>query len=82
MSYGGVSAGIRAAQMIRQVVTTLKMTPPAEAASIPFVQEFIKEGEPAPNQVMTWSAEAMLDELVRVAAALRPPRTPEAKPLP
>ncbi|MFJ9888989.1 NADPH-dependent FMN reductase [Streptomyces sp. NPDC091287] len=82
VSYGGVSAGTRAAQMIKQVVTTLKMTPLAEAVSIPFVQEFIIEGELAPNQVMTSAAGAMLDELVRVAAALRPLRTPEAEPLP
>ncbi|PVC83703.1 NADPH-dependent FMN reductase [Streptomyces sp. CS090A] len=82
VSYGGVSAGTRAAQMIKQVVTTLKMTPLAEAVSIPFVQEFIKEGELAPNEVMTSAAGAMLDELVRVAAALRPLRTAEAEPLP
>ncbi|MEV7845237.1 NADPH-dependent FMN reductase [Streptomyces cyaneofuscatus] len=82
VSYGGVSAGTRAAQMIKQVVTTLKMTPLAEAVSIPFVQEFIREGELAPNEVMTSAAGAMLDELVRVAAALRPLRTAEAEPLP
>ncbi|MEU6106472.1 NADPH-dependent FMN reductase, partial [Streptomyces flaveolus] len=39
VSYGGVSAGTRAAQMIEQVVTTLKMTPVFEAVSIPFVQQ-------------------------------------------
>src|SRR6185437_2310461 len=42
VSYGGVSAGTRAAQMIKQVVTTLKMTPLTEAVSIPFIAQFIK----------------------------------------
>src|SRR5579884_3827491 len=36
VSYGGVSAGTRAVQMIKQVVTTLKMIPVSEAVSIPF----------------------------------------------
>lgn len=75
VSYGGVSAGTRAAQMIKQVVTTLKMTPLYEAVSIPFVHEFVDDGRFTPNQIMTSSAEAMLDELIRVANALRPLRT-------
>ncbi|MFF1273077.1 NADPH-dependent FMN reductase [Streptomyces marokkonensis] len=79
VSYGGVSAGTRAAQMIKQVVTTLKMTPVFEAVSVPFVQEFVKDGELAPNQVMTSSAKAMLDELTRVADALRPLRSADSR---
>lgn len=67
VSYGGVSAGTRAAQMIKQVVTTLKMTPIFEAVSIPFVQQFIVDGKVAPNDVMEASAKMMLDELVRVS---------------
>ncbi|MEV1011388.1 NAD(P)H-dependent oxidoreductase [Streptomyces sp. NPDC049881] len=74
VSYGGVSAGTRAAQMIKQVVTTLKMTPLAEAVSIPFAHGFVEDGRLAPNEVMTSSAKAMFDELTRVAAALRPLR--------
>jgi NAD(P)H-dependent FMN reductase len=77
VSYGGVAAGTRAAQMIKQVVTTLKMVPLFEAVSIPFVTQFIDdEGQIVPNETMTSSATAMLDELVRVAAALRPLRGP------
>lgn len=77
VSYGGVSAGTRAAQMIKQVVTTLKMTPVFEAVSIPFVQQFIDDDRRLqPNDVMTSSAKAMLDELVRVTEALRPLRAP------
>ena len=78
VSYGGVSAGTRAAQMIKQVVTTLKMTPLFEAVSIPFVRQFIDEDETVvPNDIMVSSAKAMFDELRRVSEALRPLR--EAK---
>ncbi|QKW25665.1 NAD(P)H-dependent oxidoreductase [Streptomyces seoulensis] len=77
VSYGGVSAGTRAAQMIKQVVTTLKMTPVFEAVSIPFVQQFLDDDKRlTPNDVMTGSAKAMLDELARVTDALRPLRAP------
>jgi NAD(P)H-dependent FMN reductase len=82
VSYGGVSAGTRAAQMIKQVVTTLKMVPVADAVSIPFVAQFIDdEGQLRANEVMEASATAMLDELVRWTAALaslRAPGTPAA----
>src|SRR5580700_4228824 len=45
VSYGGVSAGTRAAQMIKQVVTTLKMFPLFEAVSIPLVHTLLKDEE-------------------------------------
>ena len=77
VSYGGISAGTRAVQMIKQVVTTLKMTPLFEAVSIPFVQQFIDEqGEVEANEIMEIAATALLDELQRVEAALRPLRQP------
>ncbi|HVV91258.1 MAG TPA: NADPH-dependent FMN reductase, partial [Solirubrobacterales bacterium] len=71
VSYGGVSAGTRAAQMIKQVATTLGLFPLFEAVSIPFVAEFVGEGGAiVPNEVMEKAADAMLDELLRVGAAL------------
>jgi NAD(P)H-dependent FMN reductase len=76
VSYGGVSAGTRAAQMIRPVLTTLKLSPLAEAVSIPFVRQFLDDdGTIQPNEIMLQSATAMLDELLRVEAALRVLRT-------
>ncbi|MFG3604666.1 NADPH-dependent FMN reductase [Micromonospora chersina] len=75
VSYGGVSAGTRAAQMIKQVLTTLKMTPIPEAVHIPFVAQFIDDdGALRPNETMDASAEAMLDELVHWTTALAPLR--------
>ena len=71
VSYGGVSAGTSAAQMIKQVATTVGMYPLFEAVSIPFVAEFVGEGGAiVPSEVMEKAADAMLDELLRVAAAL------------
>jgi hypothetical protein len=61
--------------MIKQVATTLGMFPLFEAVSIPFVAEFVGEGGAiVPNDVMERAADAMLDELVRVAAAFAPLR--------
>jgi NAD(P)H-dependent FMN reductase len=75
VSYGGVAAGTRAVQMAKQVVTTLKMTPLFEAVSIPFVRQFLDDEERLQaNEVMEHAAVAMLDELMRVEAALRPLR--------
>jgi NAD(P)H-dependent FMN reductase len=77
VSYGGVAAGTRAVQMVKQVVTTLKMTPIFEAVSIPFVSQFI-DGEQRlqANEIMTTAGKAMLDELVRTEEALRSLREP------
>ena len=75
VSYGGVSAGTRAAQMIKQVLTTLKMTPIPEAVHIPFVAQLIgDDGALRPNETMDAGAEAMLEELVHWTAALAPLR--------
>jgi len=76
VSYGGVSAGTRSAQMIKQVVAALKLYAVPEAVQIPFVGQFLTaDGTIAPNETMTGAAKAMLDELVRMTAALRDLRT-------
>jgi len=76
-SYGGVAAGTRAVQQLKQVMTTLKMVPLFEAVNIPFVQQFLDSDRRLhPNEVMTEAAAAMLDELARLASALRPLREP------
>lgn len=75
VSYGSVSAGTRAAQMIKQVAVYLKLFTVAEAVSIPFVSRQIGEdGEFEPTELVEKAAPAMLDELVRLEAALRPLR--------
>jgi len=80
VSYGGVAAGTRAAQMLKQVLTTLKMTPMFEAVSIPFVKQFLDEdGQIRPNETMEQAADAMLDELGRWERSLRPLRSEVAE---
>jgi NAD(P)H-dependent FMN reductase len=71
VSYGGVSGGLRAAQMIKQVLTTLSMMPLVEAVAIPLVTTHLVEGELVPTQAMTDSADAMLGSLARWVPALR-----------
>lgn len=76
VSYGGVSAGLRAAQQVKQAIASLSMMALAEAVSIPFVQQFLDDdGAIQPNEIMSQAATSMLDELLRVEAALRPLRT-------
>jgi NAD(P)H-dependent FMN reductase len=82
VSYGGIGAGVRAAQMLKQVLTTVRMTPTFEAVAIPFVHQFIDEEENfVPNDVLTASSKAMFEELARVSEALRPLREGAGSPV-
>jgi NAD(P)H-dependent FMN reductase len=75
VSYGGVAAGTRAAQMLKQVMSALKIVPVTDSVNIPFVGEKLDEDRRLkPNEVMEGAATAMLDELARWAQALRPLR--------
>jgi NAD(P)H-dependent FMN reductase len=75
VSYGGVAAGTRAVQQLKQVVTTLRMLPVTDSVNIPFYNQFLdSDGVFQPNAVLEQAADAMLDELVRTEAALRPLR--------
>ncbi|HET6815998.1 MAG TPA: NAD(P)H-dependent oxidoreductase [Mycobacteriales bacterium] len=75
VSYGGVAAGTRAVQQLKQVVTTLRMVPVVESVNIPFFAQFLADdGRVHANDVMETSADAMLDELTRLEAGLRPLR--------
>ncbi|MDN3351141.1 NAD(P)H-dependent oxidoreductase [Actinomadura sp. DC4] len=75
VSYGGVAAGTRSAQMFKQVLTTLKVTPVVEAVAVPFAGKFIDEEENfVPDEGVGVAAKAMFDELVRVSEALHPLR--------
>ncbi len=78
VSYGGVSAGTRGVQMLKQVVTTLKLVALPEAVSIPFVQQLLEDGVLRANEVMDEAMTTLLDELVRWAGALRPLRAASA----
>ena len=70
VSYGGIAAGTRAVQQLKQVLTTLKMVPVFESVNIPFHAQFIRDGQFHANDVLEQAATAMLDELLRVDGAL------------
>jgi NAD(P)H-dependent FMN reductase len=77
VSYGGVAAGTRAVQMVKQILPSLKLTPVSAAVAIPSVARHLGDDgrfEPPPEAVR--GAAGLLDELVRLEAALRPLRTP------
>lgn len=76
VSYGGVSGGLRATQMARLHVTTLKMMPMMEGVTVPMVASHIDDsGVFGSNELIDVSAKTMLDELLRWAEALRPMRS-------
>jgi NAD(P)H-dependent FMN reductase len=75
VSYGGVAAGTRAVQQLKQVVQAVQMVAVSGAVNIPFVQQFLGEdGTVQANEVMIDAAAGMLDELLRVQGALKPLR--------
>lgn len=45
VSYGGLAGGTRAVQMLKQVVTAMKMVPIVEAVHIPYFTKFLNEEE-------------------------------------
>ena len=79
VSYGGVSAGTRAVIALKPVVSALRMVPVVENVNIPFHPQFLNDGVLEPNDTTTQAADAMINELVRVEAALRPLRESERR---
>ena len=81
VSYGGVAAGTRAMQQLKQVVTALRMLPLTDAVNIPFHTQFLDDdGRVQANEVMEQAADVMVDELLRVEATLRPLRESVEQP--
>jgi NAD(P)H-dependent FMN reductase len=84
VSYGGISGGVRAVQVTKLMLTTLKIMPMYEAVTIPNVQQMIEKdasGAPASfkaGEVHEKAAKVMLDELRKWSEALKTMRTPAA----
>ena len=71
VSYGGVSAGTRATQMLKQLLTALKVMPVPEAVNIPFVFQHLDDDKRFKStELIDASAVAMLDELQRWTESL------------
>lgn len=76
VSYGGMSGGIRAVQMTKLSLATLKIVPIVEAVTIPFVSQAIdrESGAFKASEQHDKAAATMFDELHRWTTALAPLR--------
>ena len=72
VSYGGISAGTRAVNSLKNDLATLKIVPLIESVNIPFFDKFINEQETfIGNEMLQKSAGVMLRELVRWTKGLK-----------
>lgn len=77
VSYGGVSGGLRAAQSIKPLITSMNMVPLKEGVGIQFVANQINEtGAFEPIDSHLSSGTAMLDALVQWEKAMHQMRVP------
>lgn len=75
VSYGGVSAGLRAATALKPVLAALRMMPVVDAVAIPFFTQFLSEdGTFVPNAPLEASGNVMLDEIAKLTGILSPLR--------
>lgn len=72
VSYGGISAGTRAVQDLKSIVTSFSMMPLLQAVNIPFFNQFITEEQIFEgNEILIDSAHVMLKKLSQWAKALK-----------
>jgi NAD(P)H-dependent FMN reductase len=77
LSYGGVSGGLRAAQALKPLLTSVGVMPLPEGIALPMYQTLLdKDGGFTASDMVTASAKTMLDELSRWSAALKGLRAP------
>ncbi|CAN5408644.1 NADPH-dependent FMN reductase [soil metagenome] len=74
VSYGGLSGGIRSTQMLKQVITAVKMMPLAESVNIPFFTKYIENDVFQGDETLKKSANVMLKELLKWTIAMKPMR--------
>jgi NAD(P)H-dependent FMN reductase len=71
VSYGGVAGGTRAAQLLKPVLTALRMVPVLEAVNIPFVHKLVADGRLQPSEQLDRAADGMFAALARWTQLLR-----------
>jgi NAD(P)H-dependent FMN reductase len=71
VSYGGISGGLRAVQVTKQILTTFKMMPIPEGVPMPMVFQNLENGKLKPQEIYKTSAAAMLDELHKWAESMK-----------
>lgn len=77
LSYGGLSGGLRAAQALKPLLTSVGVMPLSEGVALPMHQTLLdKEGGFTASDMVAASAKTMLDELSRWSEALKGLRAP------
>ena len=72
VSYGGVSAGTRAANSLKADLATMSVVPLTQGVNFPFFSKLITEnGEFVPNETSHSATDTMLRELVRWTKGLK-----------
>jgi NAD(P)H-dependent FMN reductase len=78
VSYGGIAAGTRSVQQLKQVTQAVGLVSAQTLVNIAWVAKHVKDGELQADAGMHDAATAMLDELARLDTALRALRAPDA----
>lgn len=73
--YGGVSGGLRSAQVVRQLLSNMGMVALNRPVPIPFFPNFIKDGVFQPDEPIMQGATAMLADLQHWATVLKSMRS-------
>ena len=76
VTYGGIAAGSRSAEMLRLALLGLRVVPIFESVYIPFVSQALDDGRFQASESVERAATALFDELGRYARALRVLREP------
>jgi NAD(P)H-dependent FMN reductase len=74
VSYGGISGGLRSAQAVKPLLTSLKIVPLPEGVAIPFVAQHLNDAKTTFQATETHklAAAKLLDELQKWAVTLQP----------
>jgi NAD(P)H-dependent FMN reductase len=70
VSYGGISAGMRAVQMLKPVLSCLRMIPVTDQVALANHVQFLDGGVFAPGEPASTAATVMLDDLERTMHAI------------
>lgn len=78
VSYGGISGGIRAVQLLKPVLTCLRMLPLTDQVTLANFARYLVDDVFYPDEPATVACTVLLDELSRVTHALARLRLPVA----
>lgn len=77
-SYGGVSGGLRSAQVLRQLLSNVNVHALPQVTPVPFVSQFVDDGVFRPGEPIRDGVNGTLDELHKWARALSGLRAEQA----